>query len=242
MPDANELMMRLLITVPAILISLTVHELAHARTALAFGDPTAKYAGRITLNPLAHLDPIGTLCLLFAFFGWAKPVPVNPANLHPRGLGNFAVSLAGPGSNLCLAVAGGVALKIILEHLGPNGLPQQFFLRAALAMLLALLLVNISLCLFNLIPLFPLDGSHILQELLPFHLHHRYMYWQHRYGQFVLMAIVFLPQILPANAPPFLDLFGYMQNSALREAFGVMDLSPNARLNAGILWQMMLGK
>ena len=90
---------RLILVAPPLLLSLTVHEFAHARTALAFGDPTAKAMGRVSLNPLVHLDPIGTIVLLVTrAFGWAKPVPINPANLHPRRLGDIAVSAAGPAS------------------------------------------------------------------------------------------------------------------------------------------------
>ena len=103
------------IAVP-VLLSLSVHEFAHARTALSFGDPTAKAMGRCTLNPLVHLHPIGTLMILFAGFGFAKPVPVNVGNLHPRRLGSIAVSAAGPLSNLALAVmcAGGLRLMHML--------------------------------------------------------------------------------------------------------------------------------
>src|ERR1035437_8633090 len=101
-----------LLTIPLLIFSLVVHECAHARTALAFGDPTAKNMGRITLNPLPHLDFMGTLCLIFSgFIGWAKPVPVNPYNLHPRRLGDIAVSFAGPASNLSLALIFGLILK-----------------------------------------------------------------------------------------------------------------------------------
>ena len=107
--------------IAAMLISLTLHELAHARTALAFGDPTAQMMGRISLNPLRHLDPIGSIALVLSMMagagiGWAKPVPVNPANLQPRRLGDIMVSLAGPMANLGLAVAAGLLLRLMVHH------------------------------------------------------------------------------------------------------------------------------
>lgn len=185
----------LLIMAPPLLMSLTVHEYAHARTALAFGDPTALHCGRVTLNPLAHLDPIGTICLFLSFFGWAKPVPVNVANLHPRGLGNFSVSLAGPLSNLLLALVSAILLRILLPNIPKYYIDQLCVQSALMAMLLTMVLVNIALCIFNLVPLFPLDGHHILQELLPSHMHYGYMMWQRRFGMYVLLGMVFL---LPA--------------------------------------------
>jgi len=189
----------LVITAVAVVISLTIHELAHARTALAFGDPTAKNMGRVTLNPLAHLDPIGTIAMLLsslagAGIGWAKPVPVNPANLHPQRLGNAMVSLAGPMSNFGLAVlaAGGARLMM---HLGVWS-SQDVHMETLSDFLWKLLIVNVSLGVFNLIPLFPLDGHHIQREILPRHQQAEFMRWQMQYGQFVLLAIIFLPVLL----------------------------------------------
>ena len=187
----------LMMTLPPLLLSLTIHEFAHARTALAFGDPTARDMGRCTLNPLAHLDPMGTIVLILTrMIGWAKPVPVNIANLHPRGLGNFSVSLAGPASNLMLAILAAAVLRVALPHFEPNDFNQLSVLTGAMGMLLAMMMCNIGLFLFNLIPLHPLDGSHILQELLPLHMHWRYIEWQHRYGMFVLAAVIFGPTLL----------------------------------------------
>ena len=179
---------------PPLLLSLTVHEFAHARMALAFGDPTAKNMGRVSLNPLRHLDPMGTLVLLMTqFMGWAKPVPVNPANLHPRRLGDIMVSLAGPLSNLFLAVIAGVLLRIWLgmTHHGQSGLSES-----VVTLLLITTTANLALCIFNLIPLFPLDGHHILREILPVRTQANFMQWQLRFGSLVLMAIIFGPRLI----------------------------------------------
>jgi Zn-dependent protease len=207
-----DFVLRLLVTAPPLLLSLTLHEFAHARTALAFGDPTAKYMGRVTLNPLAHLDPLGTICLLFSgFIGWAKPVPVNTANLHPRALGNFSVSLAGPATNLMLAIAAGLVLRIVLPHVDNYYLTAICVQSILMAMLLATMLANLGLFAFNLIPLFPLDGSHMLQELLPLHMQHRYIDWQRRFGMFLLGALVFGPRILKGmSGGQTIDPIGYL--------------------------------
>lgn len=185
--------------VMAMLISLTVHEVAHARTALAFGDPTAESLGRTSFNPLVHLDLYGTLAFVLsslagAGIGWAKPVPVNPANLQPRRLGDIMVSFAGPMSNLALAALSGTLLWLWLSFpvLSSQTLLAEFLSEFLLIMLVA----NISLFLFNLIPLYPLDGHHIQRELLPCRLQMPYMRWQMSYGQNVLLAVIFLPRLL----------------------------------------------
>jgi Zn-dependent protease len=194
--DANMLYGLALTAVP-ILLSLSVHEMAHARTALAFGDPTAKMMGRCTLNPLAHLDPLGTLMMVRVGFGWAKPVPVNPANLDPPRLGNVAVSAAGPLSNLAIAFLCGMALRAmtaagVTVDIEANFVPMDI----AVFLLTYTLLVNLTLCLFNLIPLFPLDGHHIGRETLSAARRQEYMYLQMRYGQWVLFALLFGPRLL----------------------------------------------
>ena len=171
---------QLLLSIPALLIALTFHEYAHARMAYAWGDQTAKQAGRLTLNPLSHLDPIGTLMLLIARFGWAKPVPINPNYFRDVNKGIFWVSLAGPGMNMILAV-----LATILLVFFPNHNTYFYWI------LYYLQLYNVYLAIFNLLPLPPLDGSKILLALLP--PEHRYIYYNiEPYGPFILIALVFL--------------------------------------------------
>lgn len=148
-----------LIIALAMVYALTIHEFAHAATATFLGDNTAKYSGRLTLNPLAHLDPWGTLLLLFAGFGWGRPVPVNPYNMRWKSHGEAAVALAGPISNLLSVVLFIIIIRIIGPSLSVDNLLTIF--------LFHLLLVNLILGIFNLIPIPPLDGSKVLFSLLP---------------------------------------------------------------------------
>lgn len=165
---------------PAILIGLTFHEYAHGLAAYYCGDPTAKYAGRLTLNPLAHLDPIGTICLLFAPIGWAKPVPVNPYNYrHPRS--EYLVSLAGVTTNLLIAIAAGLVIRLLMAARVPLTEPVAF-------VLFFLVIINIGLAIFNLLPIYPLDGSHVMQELLPYRYKEDYRRFS-RYGPFIILFL-----------------------------------------------------
>ena len=147
-----------LIWLLSIFIGITVHEFAHAFAANSAGDPTAKNMGRLTLNPLAHLDLWGLAFLLLAGFGYGKPVPVNPYNLKNQKWGTIWVAAAGPLSNLLQIIIFGVALNFLL-FLGPNNLLVYF--------LFTLIYINIILLVFNLLPIPPLDGSNIFLKLLP---------------------------------------------------------------------------
>lgn len=160
----------LLITAPTVLIALTVHELSHGYVAYWMGDPTPKYAGRLSFNPLKHLDPFGAICLLLFRFGWAKPVPVNTRHFKKPRLGMALTSLAGPLSNLILAFLG--SFFYVLSYFTLIGLPETsgfLFNVCDIWNLFNFYFVwlNISLALFNLLPIPPLDGSNILLSFLP---------------------------------------------------------------------------
>ena len=201
----------LLLAAP-LLFSITLHEYAHARMALAFGDPTAKLLGRVTLNPIAHLDLFGTIALLYLGFGWAKPVPVNYANLRPRRQGVIAVSLAGVATNLMLAVICGLTLKAIIVYKLWNTWDGIGVLAEVLGATMA---VNLVLCVFNLVPLFPLDGHHVLREMISPWKQANYMQWQIKYGRLMLMVLLFGPQFLPIP-----NLMQYMFSGVIDPAIG----------------------
>ncbi|MDH5298744.1 MAG: site-2 protease family protein [Desulfobulbaceae bacterium] len=164
MTDFSRFIQEFAILAPPFLLALTLHELAHGYVAHRLGDPTARRAGRLTLNPLKHLDPLGTLAFFIMHIGWAKPVPVDARYFQKPERDMLWVALAGPGANLLLALASGVAAKTMA--LAANLLPL-FFLKPMVQMIAASLWINIVLAVFNLIPIPPLDGSKILAGLLP---------------------------------------------------------------------------
>lgn len=151
----------ILLRIPALLIAVTFHEFAHARMAYHFGDNTARLMGRMTLNPLKHLDPIGTLMILLAGFGWAKPVPINPYNFRDYRAGLLWVSFAGPLANFCLAFVS-MFIYFTLAKYALGLIPIALF-----QVIETVAAINILLGVFNLIPIPPLDGSKILTALAP---------------------------------------------------------------------------
>jgi len=151
--------------IPAILLALTIHELAHAYVALYLGDRTAQQEGRITLNPLSHLDVFGTLMLFFGPFGWAKPVPVNPYNFANPKKDMAFVAAAGPLANFALAALAGLSFRIGLAYTN-QALANFTFI---------LFQINIGLAVFNLLPIYPLDGSRVLVAFLNRHQTDRYL-------------------------------------------------------------------
>jgi Zn-dependent protease len=168
--------------IPALLIALTVHEYAHARTATSFGDPTPRIAGRVTLNPIPHLDPIGLLMLWLAGFGWAKPVPINPYNFRNGKTGVIIVSLAGVAANFVTAIVCAILFHVLLR-LNLATYEVQWILMETIK-------YNLILTVFNLIPIPPLDGSQVVSALLPGRQAYAYESIE-RYGTFILMALVF---------------------------------------------------
>lgn len=182
-----------MIRVPVILLALTVHEFSHAYFALRMGDPTAYRLGRCTLNPLKHLDFLGTLCLLFAPIGWAKPVPVNPMNFRDRRKGIIVSTAAGPLSNLAQAIVFALLLRGTSYFAGylPDTPQSEHFLDAATHMFLLGVLVNVGLAVFNFLPLFPLDGFHVSLQFMRPETQQRFAQTA-MYGPFVILGIVLL--------------------------------------------------
>ena len=162
--NLSQTIQEIAVLAPPFLFALTVHEYAHGLIALRFGDPTASRLGRLTLNPLKHLDPIGVFCFIIMKIGWAKPVPVDPRYFKNPARDLLLVSLAGPGANLLIAVASGLALQLLLPI---ATLLPHFLLWPLLQMTAASVWINIMLAVFNLIPIPPLDGSKVLLGLLP---------------------------------------------------------------------------
>lgn len=169
-----------IVRIPVLLFCITIHEYAHGRVAYTLGDPTAKMAGRLTLNPFYHLDPIGAVVLFLFNFGWAKPVPVDPRYFKNIRRDTMLMAMAGPGANLIIAIIVGLFIRFLI-------FPWKLYQ----LVLLYMLFMNIGLALFNLIPIPPLDGSHILGNLLPIEASIRYQQMG-RYGLMILFAIILL--------------------------------------------------
>lgn len=214
---------RIILTVLALLIvaccSIVFHEMAHGYVALWNGDVTARDRGRLTLNPVAHFDGLGLLMMFLVGFGWAKPVPVNPNNFKNRKLGMFTVSIAGIVVNLLL---GGLCLLIVylaypslvLALADANSSIVECLLYLVLYILQFGVQINFTLALFNLLPIYPLDGFNMLNSLLP--QDNKYARFMVRYGYFVLLAIILIGNISSALNFKYLDVFG-MYNDAIYE-------------------------
>lgn len=185
MPYLSDFLQDIIYWLPALIIAMSFHEYAHGKVADLLGDPTPRYAGRLTLNPLRHVDPVGLLMLLIVRFGWAKPVPVNPLYFRgDRRRGMFLVSLAGPGMNFALALLAGIlrVLTIALSwRWGPAFHAVIFFEY--------LLIYNVYFGVFNLLPIPPLDGSKILFSLLPDRFS-GFLYTLEQYGFLILILVI----------------------------------------------------
>lgn len=177
----------ILINVPIALIAITGHELAHAWVSSKLGDPTPRYEGRLTLNPLAHLDPIGTLLMIFTGFGWAKPVGVNPMYYKDRKKGMALVALAGPIANFVMAFVG-ILLAVILMILGEVLGWSTSVISTIFSIADLFCFRNLCLMVFNLIPIPPLDGSKILGMILPNRTYYNVLQYE-RYAIILIMLL-----------------------------------------------------
>lgn len=200
MIDFKSMFLSLLLSLPGLLLALTVHEFAHGYAALKMGDRTAEYSGRLSLNPLHHLDLIGTLCLLVFHFGWAKPVPINPNNFRNPKKGIIVVSLAGPFANFVLAVISGFVLGA-METFAPVNEVTRFLY----TIVDYCLVLNVGLMVFNLIPVPPLDGSKVLLEFVSY----RVRYFVYQYERYI--GLLFLVLLYFGILSPVLNfLSGYV--------------------------------
>ena len=197
----------LIILLPILIFSLCFHEFSHGYIAYKLGDHTAARNGRLTLNPIAHLDPIGSLMILFVGFGWAKPVPVNPVNFSNPRVDMMKVAFAGPASNLLLAFTGGLMMRLV----NIVGLLQsEMFIQT----LYFFIFINISLAVFNMIPVAPLDGSQIFGNMIS--KTNPELAWKlQMYGPKILMGIILIGMVSPFSIlgflmMPFVKMFMYL--------------------------------
>ena len=208
--DVAAIIQTIAISLPPLLLALTLHELAHGYVALQFGDQTARMAGRLTLNPIPHLDPIGTLLILFGMatgapvIGWAKPVPVNPYNLRRPRTDMIWVALAGPAMNLLLAAGSAFALRWFPDPGWRAGSSLGLGFTVPLGLMLVVSLwINVGLAIFNLLPIPPLDGARILTGLLP--RRHALTFSQLEPYGFIILLLLFMSGAIRQVISPLIE-------------------------------------
>ena len=185
----QEMLIQILLTIPTIFIALTFHEVAHGWMSYKLGDPTAYNMGRLTLNPLKHLDPIGALCMLLVGFGWAKPVPVNARYYKNPKRGMALTAFAGPAMNLILAFFGVIIYKLV-NRFGYLLIPNGLLVYVLFLLFYYFAYLNIFLAVFNLIPIPPFDGSRIAYVFLPTNLYFKIMRYERIIQIIVMVALV----------------------------------------------------
>lgn len=201
----------------ALIIAFTVHEFAHAYVAYKFGDPTAKNQGRLTLNPKEHIDPLGTILILIVGFGWARPVPVNRYHFKNPRLAGVLVSLAGPLSNLAIAIVGYILLYGMIAAGFAQDIPM--FVPTFLTVLINL---NILLFVFNLLPIPPLDGYRIIEDLVPANVRAKMTQYE-QYGMLIFLILLFTPLDQYTIQPIFNTIIPGVKDS-LHEIFSAIFL------------------
>ena len=184
--SVTDVIMRVLAVLVIVLAVLPLHECAHGWVAEKLGDNTAKYSGRLTLNPLPHIDPIGALCILLFGFGWAKPVPVNSRNFKNPKAGMAVTALAGPVSNLLAAIVGGILLNLVLVIWGGALTGVLYWVYLFFSYYIS---INVGLAAFNLIPIPPLDGSKILAAFLPNKALYKFYQYQNIFAVVMLLLL-----------------------------------------------------
>lgn len=183
----------------SVIVALVLHEFAHGYVSYHLGDPTPKVQGRLSMNPLVHLDPFGTICLFVFGFGWAKPVQINTEYYKEKKKGIVLVSLAGPFMNFILAILGVILLKFSL----------LISLESIQSFLYVFVSINLGLGLFNLIPIPPLDGSKVLYSILPTELYFKYMRYE-QYGMFLLIILLWFGVLTPFLQVMFSSVSGFL--------------------------------
>ena len=203
-------LMDVLMTLPAIIIGLSFHEYAHALVSYKLGDPTPKMQGRVTINPMAHVDPVGLAALIFCGFGWGVPVEINPVNYANRRKGEFMVAIAGVTMNLIIAIIFAIIAKVLILTLGVGVLSVSWG-SVLWTMIMYVIQINLVLMIFNLIPCPPLDGFTIISEI--FNLRGTDIYWTLcRYGNWILIALIIFGGTSRIISPAVSTLFSLIQN------------------------------
>ena len=224
--NPEELIPHLVIYMVVLLLAISAHEAAHAWMSYKFGDDTARLLGRITLNPVAHTDPIGTLLIpivgfvvsamgggMFPLIGWGKPTPVNPLRWRNKDLANVMVSIAGILANILIAIIAFILFKIAITQ-GWLYAEEDSFKRPVILFLDSLLMMNVSLAIFNLLPFPPLDGSKVLETFLPASMQ-PVLETLERYGYLILMALMYIG-VFEAIVRPIRSVIYYLLLSGLR--------------------------